>query len=296
MNGVSIRLQKGESVALVGESGSGKTTLARAIAGLIKPISGSVFFKSHDLGRLKPSELRRLRRFMQIVFQHPSESLNPRMSVKETLGEPLKLHYRMNKKQRRRRTLELLELVNLDERFIDRQPSELSGGQQQRVSIARALATEPELLILDEPTTGLDALNRVAILELLNKLRENSGLTYLFITHDMSLIKKVCERAVVLYSGQIVEDACCDVLLKEPAHPYSRKLVSSILVPRVGSSRPREYSRNKAKTIISNSSGCPFYCQCPSAIPECEARQQSLVTVGKEHKIACAPLAQSIKD
>jgi oligopeptide/dipeptide ABC transporter ATP-binding protein len=284
---VSLRVGTGESLGLVGESGSGKTTLARCILRLVEPDSGSVVFKGMDVTTLAADELRRHRRHMQMVFQDPYDSLNPRWTVHTTLEEPLRLHTRLDAAQRRKRVAELLELVRLDARFADRRPHELSGGQQQRVGIARALATQPELLMLDEPTSALDSVARVQILDLLNRLRKELGLTYVFISHDLALVRAVCDRVAVMYLGQLVEAGPSAEVYAAPIHPYTRALLSGVLELFPGEAKRRYRLRDETVPAVSSFTGCRLHERCPDEDPGCVRTRPVMKEVIAGHFVAC---------
>jgi oligopeptide/dipeptide ABC transporter ATP-binding protein len=273
---VSLTIAKGESLGVVGESGSGKTTLARCLIRLIEATSGQILFDGTDLAHASSAQLRRLRRRFQIVFQDPYDSLNPRWKASQTLEEPLKLLTGMSPTERRQRVGELLSLVRLDDRFRDRYPHQLSGGQQQRVGIARALATNPDLVVLDEPTSALDALVRIEILDLLNALRERLNLTYLYISHDIESVRRVCTRIAVMYLGQVVESGPAATVISNPVHPYTRALMSAVLGARTEVRRSRRRLEGELPSPLNPPSGCRFHTRCPIAVPTCSQTEQRL--------------------
>jgi oligopeptide/dipeptide ABC transporter ATP-binding protein len=280
-------VRTGESLGLVGESGSGKTTLARCVLRLVEPDSGSVVFHGVDVTALEGDKLRRHRRHMQMVFQDPYDSLNPRWTVHKTLEEPLRLHTQLDGGQRRTRIDELLDLVRLDARFAGRYPHELSGGQQQRVGIARALATQPELLLLDEPTSALDSVSRVQILSLLNRLRDELGLTYVFISHDLASVRAVCDQMAVMYLGQLVEAGSSREISDSPAHPYTRALLSGVLKLFPGDAKRRYRLRDEDLPEPASFTGCRLFQRCPTGDQECEEGRPVMTEISAGHFVAC---------
>jgi oligopeptide/dipeptide ABC transporter ATP-binding protein len=289
VDGVSLTLAPGSATALVGESGSGKSTLARAVVGLLEPEGGSILVEGRELSALAPRERLAARKRIQIVFQDPYGSLDPRLSVEEIVAEPLAIHGIGDARSRRTRIFGLLEAVGLSTRDFGRYPHEFSGGQRQRLAIARALALEPRLLILDEPTSALDVSVQAQILNLLADLRERFGLAYLFITHDLALVRQMCERVAVLYFGRIVEEAPVDAFFREPLHPYSRALVA--LARRSPEARTLLVGAD-APSPFGLPSGCSFHPRCPRA-PElgvrCSNERPVLARVAREHapSVAC---------
>lgn len=290
VDGVSLRLSRGAALGLVGESGSGKTTVGRCIIGLIPVTSGSVLFEDIDLGELTPRQLKSFRPRAQMVFQNAYDSLNPRWRIKDILEEPLVLTSDMAAGNRARRVEELLHLVRLDGRFLERYPHQLSGGQQQRIGIARALATNPDLVVLDEPTSALDMITRSEILDLLDSLRRKLGLTYVFISHDLSAIRRICGSIAVMYLGRIVEEAAADRLFAQPQHPYTRALLSAVLRPLVGGRTIRARLQGEPSSALNLPSGCRLHPRCPISTRECAAIDQSLQEIAPDHRIACMRL------
>lgn len=272
LDGVDLEIHPGETLALVGESGSGKTTLARAVLRLIRPSAGRIWLDGEEITQLDARSLRPLRRQMQIVFQDPSSSLNPRRRVREILEEPLVIHRVGSAAERLHRVRELLELVELPPAFLHRYPHHLSGGQRQRVAIARALALRPRLLVLDEPTSALDVSVQAKIVGLLRRLQRELGLTYLFITHDLALVRNVADRVAVLYLGRVVEEGPCAQVFAEPRHPYTAALLGAIPTLDEDERRllpARVALRGEVPSPARRPPGCPFHPRCPQAMPRC---------------------------
>jgi oligopeptide/dipeptide ABC transporter ATP-binding protein len=286
VDGVSFDIQRGETVALVGESGSGKSTTALCILRLEEPTRGRVLFDGEDLTAQNVRGLRPLRRRIQIVFQDPTESLNPRRSVEDTLREPVEKHGLATGRAARTRVAELLELVGLTPDHARRYPHQLSGGQRQRVCIARSLATEPALLVLDEPTSALDVSVQAQILNLLNDLQREIGLTYLFITHDLGVVRHLADRVLVMYAGQIVEEAPTATLFDKPLHPYTRALLDSVPVDSPAERRVRTVPKGEPYSPLDPPQGCRFAGRCPWAAAECEAPLE-LAAADAEHLVRC---------
>jgi oligopeptide/dipeptide ABC transporter ATP-binding protein len=287
VDGVSFDIQRGETVALVGESGSGKSTTALCILRLEEPTRGRVLFDGDDLTAQNVRGLRPLRRRIQIVFQDPTESLNPRRSVEDTLREPVEKHGLATGRAARTRVAELLELVGLTPDHARRYPHQLSGGQRQRVCIARSLATEPSLLVLDEPTSALDVSVQAQILNLLNDLQREIGLTYLFITHDLGVVRHLADRVLVMYAGQIVEEAPTATLFEKPLHPYTRALLDSVPVDSPAERRVRTVPKGEPYSPLDPPQGCRFAGRCSWAAAECEA-PLALAAADAEHLVRCA--------
>ena len=271
VDGVSFSIEAGETVALVGESGSGKSTTALCVLRLEEPTDGRVVFEGTELTGRRAHELRPLRRRIQIVFQDPTESLNPRRSVGATLREPLEAHGIADRATARRRAAEMLELVGLQPDHARRYPHQLSGGQRQRVCIARALVTDPSLVVLDEPTSALDVSVQAQILNLLEELQREIDLTYLFITHDLGIVRHVADRVLVMYAGQIVEAAATAEVFERPLHPYTRALLDAVPIDSPVERRERLLLRGEPYSPINPAPGCRFAGRCPWAAAECEA-------------------------
>jgi oligopeptide/dipeptide ABC transporter ATP-binding protein len=287
VNDVSLAIEEGESLGLVGESGSGKTTTGRCILRLLEPSSGSIRFRGEEVLGQSTRKLRELRAQMRIVFQEPFESLNPRRRVADIISEPLLLHRPdLDREQRRLRVLDLMDRVRLGRELAMRRPRELSGGQQQRVGIARAIATSPQFIVLDEPTSALDVSVRAQILDLLLELQREQGLSYLFISHDLSTIQYSCTRIAVMYLGRIVEYGRSEQIFGDPRHPYTKALLSAILAPDPDQVRAPIVLSGEAPSAIELPSGCGFAPRCPIAIAECSASVPPLREV-RGREVAC---------
>jgi oligopeptide/dipeptide ABC transporter ATP-binding protein len=283
---VSFDIRKGETLGLVGESGCGKSTLGRCILRLIEPTSGQVLFKGADVTQLGASELRKLRRRMQIIFQDPYASLNPRMTVEEILGEPLDIHgLAPSREARRKRIFQLLELCGLRKEAISRYPHEFSGGQRQRICIARALAVEPEFIVCDEPVSALDVSIQAQIINLMQDLQKELGLTYLFIAHDLKVVEHISNRVAVMYLGKVVEMAQAEELYVSPRHPYTRALLSAIPIPDPDYRKERIILRGDVPSPISPPTGCYFHPRCPEAKDECKKARPELRSLKSDGKI-----------
>ena len=292
VDGVTLEILAGETVGLVGESGSGKTTLARAVLRLDPPTAGDVRFDGVDLAHLPPGELRRTRRDLQMIFQDPFASLDPRMKVGRTVEEPLAVHGLGTAHDRKLRVRELLDRVGLDPRFAARYPHELSGGQRQRVGIARALATAPRLIVADEPISALDVSIQAQIVNLMEDLKEEMGLTYLFIAHDLSMVRHVSRRVAVLYLGRLVEEGPTEIVFRRPLHPYTKALVASI--PRLGGARNDGGVPALASVVDAPPPdpahpphGCRYHPRCPFATGRCRSEEPEWRVVEAERRVAC---------
>ena len=291
VDGVSVTLEEGRTLALVGETGSGKTTLARLLVRLLEPTSGRIFFDGQDVTRRSEAELRPVRRHLQMVFQNPASSLNPRRRVREIIEEPLIIHSIGTPLQRLRRVSELLERVELPPKdFLFRYPHALSGGQRQRVAIARALALSPRLVVLDEPTSALDVSVQAKIIALLRRLQRELKLTYLFISHDLSLVRNVADAVAVMYLGKVVELAPAETLFSHPCHPYTRALLSAI--PTVSD---EEAALIPEKIVLQGEipsparvpPGCAFHTRCYARIAGCDRIVPEFLQVGADHQVRC---------
>lgn len=288
LDGVDLTIRRGECFALVGESGSGKTTLGRCLVRLIEPTAGEIFFEGEDLLALSGRALRQRRRRFQMIFQDPYGSLNPRMRVARILDEPLAVHDLVPRgAERRRRIAELLDLVGLPTDALDRFPHEFSGGQRQRIGIARALATEPELLIADEPVSALDVSVRAQIVNLLYDLQRDLGLTLLFIGHDLALVEQISDRVAVLYLGRMVEVGERRDIFEQPQHPYTVSLLSAVPVADPGQHRKRIVLLGDPPSPANPPGGCPFHPRCPIARPHCSVDVPQLVPDATGRAVAC---------
>ena len=288
VDGVSFSIPRGATLSLVGESGSGKTTTGRLVLRLVEPTAGEVSFDGTDVLRADKGTLRALRKRMQIIFQDPYASLNPRMTIGGMLGEILRVHRLARGAAVAARTAELLDLVGLPGAAADRYPHEFSGGQRQRVGIARALAVEPEFIIADEPVSALDVSIQAQILNLLKDLQERLGLTYLFISHDLAVVRHISTHVAVMYLGRIVETAPAADLFAAPVHPYTKALLAAAPVPDPAARRDRVVLAGDVPSPINPPSGCPFHPRCPDVRPECSQTAQRLVDTGAGHCAACA--------
>lgn len=288
VDGLSFRLEKGKTLGVVGESGCGKSTTGRAILRLQDPTSGEVIFEGRDITKISPKELQKLRSEMQIIFQDPFASLNPRKSVSEIIAEPLRLHkvYK-NKHDQNQRVLELMELVGLSERLVNSYPHELDGGRRQRIGIARALAMNPKFIVCDEPVSALDVSIQAQILNLLKKLQKELGLTYMFITHDLSVVNYFSDEIVVMYLGKVVEHTSAEDLFAHPTHPYTQALLSAIPVPSLGKKKERILLKGEITSPINPKPGCRFAPRCEHAQPCCFEQSPELVENEPGHFVSC---------
>lgn len=287
VDGVSFAIKKGETFGLVGESGCGKTTLARCVLRLIEPTSGEVEISGENILQLPPGALRLRRRSMQMIFQDPYGSLNPRMRIEKIIEEPLAIHKIGTPQQRAGQVTDLLHLVGLDATQRKRYPHEFSGGQRQRVGIARALALRPELIIADEPVSALDVSVQAQILNLLKNLQEKLNLTFLFIAHDLSIVQHFSDHIGVMYLGKIVERAPSTTIFQQPLHPYTKLLLDSVPVPDPAARRKKEWFRGEVPGAIDLPTGCPFHPRCPLAIERCKREEPPLRQIAPDHWAAC---------
>lgn len=290
VDGISFTIERGQTLGLVGESGSGKTTIGRTIVRLYKPTSGQILFDNIDLAKLQGEPLRQARQRVQMIFQDPYASLNPRYTIGSLVAEPMVIYNVASKKEIRDRTAELLRVVGLRAEYIDRYPHEFSGGQRQRIAVARALAINPEFVIADEPVSALDVSIRAQVLNLLQSLQQRFNLTYLFISHDLSVVRHVADRIAVMYLGRIVEMSDRDELYSAPKHPYTRALLSAIPIPdpQIEKHRQRIILSGDLPSPIKIPSGCRFHTRCPMAQSICsEVEPVYEAKEGREHYAAC---------
>jgi len=291
VDAVSFTVQRGKTLGLVGESGCGKSTLGRTLLRLTEPSGGNVIFEGRDITKLSANDLRALRKELQIIFQDPFASLNPRMSIREILSEPFEIHgmYK-DPAERRAKVIELLNEVGLNPEAADRYPHEFSGGQRQRIGIARALALKPKLIVADEPVSALDVSIQSQILNLMMDLRDKYGLSYIFIAHDLAVIEHISDEIAVMYLGKIVEHTTSTELYSRPLHPYTQALISSIPEPKIGAKKERKVLQGDVPSPLNPPSGCRFHTRCPYAQDRCRSEEPALRNLGSTaapHLVAC---------
>ncbi len=293
VDGVNFEIRRGETLGLVGESGCGKTTLGRVILMLYRPTAGEIQFEGKELTRMRAGDIRRMRRRMQMIFQDPYASLNPRMSVGAIIAEPIVIHgLAKSRGERRERVQELMRTVGLNPYYANRYPHEFSGGQRQRIGVARALAVQPSFIVADEPVSALDVSIQAQIINLLEELQESFGLTYLFIAHDLSVVRHISDRVAVMYLGKIMELTDRWELYENPLHPYTKALLSAVPIPdpAVEAQRDRIILTGDVPSPLNPPSGCVFHTRCPIAVDECKARipeWRKVGSPGSEHWVAC---------
>lgn len=287
VDGITFSIGRGEVVSLVGESGSGKTTVAKCLLLLEKPTSGEIIFDGYDITKLDSRKYKDYRRNVQAVFQNPFLSLDPRMNVYDIVSEPVKNHVKLSKKDLYEYVMKFLEMVGLDRSFLDKFPHELSGGQAQRVAIARAISLNPKLVVLDEPTSALDVSIQAQVLNLLAELKEEMNLSYLLITHDLSIVRYISDRVIVIYLGKIMEEAPTEEIFTEPLHPYTRTLLSSIPDPFVKDFREKVISRGEPPSPVNPPKACRFHTRCPYVMDICREEEPPGIQYRKKHRICC---------
>ncbi|MBR5284168.1 MAG: ATP-binding cassette domain-containing protein [Clostridia bacterium] len=285
---VSFTIEKGKTLGVVGESGCGKSTTGRAILRLHEPTGGQVLFEGQDVAKLNAAELRHKRKEMQIIFQDPFSSLNPRKTVSQTIEEPLKLHNIITDKNARlEKVLETMETVGLAERYVNTYPHELDGGRRQRIGIARALALDPKFIVCDEPVSALDVSIQAQILNLMNEIQEKRGLTYMFITHDLSVVNHFSDDIAVMYLGKLIEKAPSEVLFNNPVHPYTQALLSAIPLPKLGARKERILLKGEITSPINPAPVCRFANRCAYATDRCRSEEPQLKEIETGHFVSC---------
>lgn len=289
VDGIDLKIEEGQTLGVVGESGCGKSTLGRAVLRLQEPTAGKIFYEGRDLMAMNKAEMHHMRTEMQMIFQDPYSSLNPRMSIWELIAEPMLINnmYKGDKAGLNKRIEELMDTVGLAKRLTHSYPHELDGGRRQRIGIARALAMEPKLIICDEPVSALDVSIQAQILNLMQDLQEQMGLTYIFITHDLSVVNHFANDIAVMYLGQLIEKAPSVTLFDNPVHPYTKALLSAIPVPSLRKKRQRVMLKGEISSPINPKPGCRFAVRCPYATDRCRTEEPKLVEIEKDHFVAC---------
>jgi len=284
---VNFTINEGDTLGVVGESGCGKSTLGRTVLKLIEPTSGKIFYRGKDITKISEKENKQLRKKMQIIFQDPYSSLNPRKTVSELIADPLKAFHMYSKAEREERVMELMDLVGLSKRFANAYPHELDGGRRQRIGIARALSLDPEFIVCDEPVSALDVSIQAQILNLLQDLQEQKGLTYIFVTHDLSVVRHISTDILVMYIGSMVEKCPAKELFVSPLHPYTKGLLSAIPVPNIDREKKTVKLQGELSSPIEPKNECRFVARCPYATDECRNRVPEFVEVRENHFVAC---------
>lgn len=287
VDGISFDIKEGETLSLVGESGCGKSTTGRLVLKLLPITAGEVSFNGTNITNYSDAKMRPLRKNMQMIFQDPYSSLNPRIKVKELVGEPLLVHTEMTKEERNERVAELLEIVGLDKENMEKYPHEFSGGQRQRIGIARALSVNPKLIVADEPVSALDVSVQSQVLNLMQDLQKEFGLTYLFISHNLSVVEHISDRVCVMYLGKIVEIATRDDIYENPMHPYTKALLSAVPVPDPTVKNNRLILQGDIPSAVNPPSGCNFHTRCPNVMEICKQETPVPVDFGNGHKVSC---------
>jgi len=287
VDGVTFSIRRKETLSLVGESGCGKTTMGKALVGLIRPSNGKIFFKGENLSSIGAKEMRNKRKEIQFIFQDPFSSLNPRMTLRNIIGRPMQIHDVCKDNKRTERIKELLKLVGLFPKYISRYPHEFSGGQKQRISIARALSVNPQFIVADEPTSSLDVSIQCQILNLLIELKNKFDLTMLFISHDLSVVRYISDRVLIMYLGKIVEIGPTEEILRTPLHPYTMALMSAVPKGPLAKKKQRLKMQGSIPSSIKPPSGCRLHPRCPFAKPECSEVEPTLRAVKEDHLVAC---------
>lgn len=284
---VSLQVESGETFGIVGESGCGKSTIGNAMVGMVEPTSGTVLFKGHDLNQLSRTDFKETRRHMQMIFQDPYSSLNPRFTVYQIISEPLLIRGGATEEQMKERVVELLKMVGLSEKDLYRYPSDFSGGQRQRIGIARAIILNPDLLICDEPVSALDVSVHAQILNLLMELQNQLKITYVFISHNLAVVKNICDHMVVMYLGKVMESGTTDAIYNNPKHPYTKALISAVLDINLDHSRDRVLLKGDIPSPINPPKGCRFWQRCPFAMKGCPDIPAKTIEIEPNHFVAC---------